>query len=119
MENNSKLKREFEGDIQLEIRYILPKDNLYEISNVYEQSWKYAYKDIIPENYLNSIPSGTWADNINKNGAKNIVILEKDIIIGTLSFSKSRWEKYHDYGEIISIYFFASIYRKRPWQSLT
>ncbi len=105
MENNSKLKREFEGDIQLEIRYILPKDNLYEISNVYEQSWKYAYKDIIPENYLNSIPSGTWADNINKNGAKNIVILEKDIIIGTLSFSKSRWEKDHDYGEIISIYF--------------
>lgn len=54
----------------MEIRYILPKDNLYEISNIYEQSWKYTYKDIIPESYLNSIPSGTWADNINKNGTK-------------------------------------------------
>lgn len=89
----------------MEIRYILPKDNLYEISNIYEQSWKYTYKDIIPESYLNSIPSGTWADNINKNGAKNIIMLEKNTIIGTLSFGRSRWEKYSNYGEIISIYF--------------
>jgi len=88
----------------LKIRYVLPEDDLQEISNVYEQSWKYAYKDIIPKSWLDSIPTGTWADNINRNGRKNIVMLEKDSIIGTLSFCKSRWERYSHYGEIVSIY---------------
>ena len=35
----------------------------------------------------------------------NLVIIENNLIIGTASFCKSRWEKYSDYGEIVSIYF--------------
>lgn len=100
------------------IRYVLPEDDLQEISNVYEQSWKYAYKDIIPQSYLDSIPSGRWADNINKNNRKNIVMLEKGSIIGTLSFCKSRWEQYNDYGEIVSIYFLPQYIGKGYGKSL-
>ena len=89
----------------MEIRYITQNDNLLEISNIYESSWKYAYKNIIPQDYLDSIPKGRWADNINKDGMNNLVMIKDGLIIGTASFCKSRWERYRDYGEIVSIYF--------------
>ena len=43
------------------IRYLQQKDDLLEISNIYECSWKYAYRDIIPQDYLNSIPKAKVA----------------------------------------------------------
>lgn len=88
----------------MEIRYVLPEDDIREISNVYEKSWRYAYKNIIPQSYFDSIPHGAWADNMNQNGRKNIVMTENDVIIGTSSFCSSRWTHYNDYGEIVSIY---------------
>ena len=33
----------------MEIRYVTKDDNPLEISKIYESSWKYAYKDIIPK----------------------------------------------------------------------
>lgn len=89
----------------MKIRYVLSDNDLSDISNVYEESWKYAYKNIIPQSYLDNIPKGNWADNINENGQKNIVMTENNIIIGTLSFCKSRWKEYSNYGEIVAIYF--------------
>ncbi|MDE7423423.1 MAG: GNAT family N-acetyltransferase [Lachnospiraceae bacterium] len=89
----------------MEIRYINQNDNLLEISNIYENSWKYAYKNIIPQDYLDSIPTGQWVNRINKAGMNNLVIIEDGLIMGTAGFCKSRWEKYSNYGEIVSIYF--------------
>ncbi len=89
----------------MEIRYITKDDNSLEISNIYESSWKYAYKDMIPQEYLDSIPAGRWANRIGKAGMDSRILIEKEKMIGTASFCKSRWEKYSDYGEIVSIYF--------------
>lgn len=89
----------------MEIRYINENDNLLEISNIIEQSWKYAYRNIIPKDYLDSIPAGRWVNKISNIGMNNLVLIEKGTIIGTASFCKSRWENYSDYGEIVSIYF--------------
>lgn len=88
----------------LEIRYIRPDDDLLAVSNIYEQSWKYAYRGIIPQDYLDSIPAGRWADGIRRAGMMNLVLLENGMMIGTASICKSRWEQYPDYGEIVSIY---------------
>lgn len=44
----------------MEIRYITPADDRMLISKVYEESWKYAYKGIIPQHYLDSIPECRW-----------------------------------------------------------
>ncbi len=89
----------------MEIRYLLQKDDLYEVSHVYEKSWKSAYKSIIPQEYLDSIPVGRWAKSVNKSGMQNLVAMENLNIIGTCGFCRSRWEKYSDFGEIVSIYF--------------
>lgn len=87
------------------IRYLQQKDDLLEISNIYECSWKYAYRDIIPQDYLNCIPKGRWANTVTKTGLHTLVLIENEMIIGTASFCKSRWEKFSEYGEIVSIYF--------------
>ena len=47
------------------VRYIDETDDRLKISNVYEQSWKSAYKGIIPQDYLDSIPSGRWAAKVD------------------------------------------------------
>ncbi|WP_218015478.1 hypothetical protein [Dialister micraerophilus] len=50
---------------QMEIRYITNSDDRLAISKIYEESWKYAYKGIIPQEYLNSIPEGRWSKNFD------------------------------------------------------
>lgn len=92
------------GD-EMEIRYLTSKDDLFEISGIYEKSWKYAYKNIIPQSFLDSIPAGKWADRIGEDGVYSLVAAEGGFPVGTASFSRSRWQEYSDYGEIISIYF--------------
>ncbi len=89
----------------MEIRFFDQNDSLLEISNIYESSWKYAYQNIIPQDYLDRIPTGRWAESITKAGMRNLVIIESGRMIGTASICPSRWEQYPEYGEIVSIYF--------------
>lgn len=102
----------------MEIRYIVPEDSLMEISGVYENSWRYAYKNIIPQDYLDSIPEGRWATSISRPGRCNLVMTEKGRIIGTAAFCASRWEQYSDCGEIVSIYFLPEYIGKGYGQQL-
>lgn len=96
----------------MEIRYITPLDVRLAISKIYEESWKHAYKEIIPQEYLNSIPEGRWSKNFDIPGWKTLVCIVDGKYIGTSSFCKSRFEQFPDYGEIISIYFLPEYMRK-------
>ena len=89
----------------MEIRYIRQNDDLSEISSIYEKSWKYAYRGIIPQDYLDSIPEGHWAGSITKAGMHSLVMTDGGRMIGTASICRSRWAQYSDFGEIVSIYF--------------
>lgn len=86
------------------IRTINQHDSREEISNIYEQGWKYAYKGIVAQDYLDNIPSGQWCSSIDNPGRHTLVMLDGNKIIGTTSYCKSRFEKYKEWGEIISIY---------------
>ena len=88
----------------MEIRFLSPEDDLSEVSSIYEKSWKYAYQGIIPQDYLDSIPEGRWANGITKNGMHSLVMTDGGRMIGTTGFCRSRWEQYRDFGEIVSIY---------------
>lgn len=96
----------------LEIRYMTQLDDRFAISKVYEESWKYAYRGIVPQDYLESIPEGQWASNIEQADRKNLVMFEDDKMIGTSSFGKSRVEEMNGFGEIISLYFLPDYMRK-------
>ena len=51
----------------MEIRYITPADDKMTISRIYEESWKYTYKGLIPQDYLESIPEGRWGANLENS----------------------------------------------------
>lgn len=88
----------------MKVRYIKPADDRMMISKVYEESWKSAYKDIIPREYLDSIPEGRWASNLDNQGRSTLVCIDNGKIVGTSSFCRSRSEGLQGWGEIISIY---------------
>ncbi len=88
----------------MEIRLADQNDDVYEISNIYEQSWKYAYKDIIPQSYLDSIPRGKWVNGMGKPGISDYVAVQDGRLAGTARICASRWDKYPSFGEIVSIY---------------
>lgn len=88
----------------MEIRYMNTKDDRMEISKIYEESWKFAYRGIIPQDSLNSIQEGQWATNLDNPNRKTLVCIDNEKIVGTSSFSESRFERFLGFGEIISIY---------------
>ncbi|MDE5860224.1 MAG: GNAT family N-acetyltransferase [Oscillospiraceae bacterium] len=88
----------------MEIRHMLPSDDTFAISNIYEKSWKFAYSGIVPQSYLDSIPTGRWAESINGAGKYNAIIIENGEFIGTSSFCKSRFSELENLGEIVSLY---------------
>ena len=97
----------------MEIRYLVENDDRNEISRIYEESWKYAYHGIIPQDYLDAIPKGKWVHKFDIPGWHTMVCLENGCFIGTSSFCKSRFEQYPDSGEVISIYFMPDYIGKR------
>ena len=88
----------------MEIRLINEQDDCFAISNVYEESWKSAYKGIIPQTYLDSIPKGHWVKFLSDSTWNTLIMLDGDTVIGTSSYGKSRFVDMDCYGEIISIY---------------
>ncbi|MEW4414551.1 GNAT family N-acetyltransferase [Clostridium sp. AN503] len=88
----------------MEIRYMISADDRMEISKIYEESWKYAYKGIIPQDNLDSIPKGRWSTNLDNPNWKTLICIDDGKIVGTSSFCKSRFKQFPDWGEIISIY---------------
>lgn len=88
----------------MEIRYMMPTDDRMAISKVYEESWKCAYKGIISQDYLDSIPKGQWISNLDNPNRKTLVCIDNGRIMGTSSFCKCRFEQFNGWGEVISIY---------------
>lgn len=106
------------GITDIKIRKMNQTDSREEISNIYEQSWKFAYKDIIPQVYLDRIAKGQWCSAFDNPDRYTLVMLDGDKIIGTSCYCKSRFEDYKDRGEIISIYFLPEYMGKGYGKSL-
>lgn len=90
--------------ILMPYKYINGNIHRFAISHIYEECWKFAYKDIIPQCYLDSIPDGHWVSNLDKEGMNSLIMIENDIFIGTAGYCKSRFSDFDGFGEIVSIY---------------
>lgn len=88
----------------MEIRTLAQEDDRRAVSRVYEQSWRHAYAGIVPEDYLDAIPCGRWADVLDTPGRHSLLCIVEGEIVGTSSFSASRYEQFGDAGEVISLY---------------
>ena len=86
----------------MEIRPLRETDDRLAVSRIYEESWKSAYRGVIPQAYLDAIPVGRWAANRDQAGRRSLVLEEE--MIGVACVGPSRWPDYPDYGEIVSLY---------------
>lgn len=50
----------------MQIRKLRPGDDLFAVSRVYEESWREAYRGLLPQEYLNSIPLGNGSPIWNR-----------------------------------------------------
>lgn len=88
----------------MEIRPLRQADDRKLVSRIYEQSWKYAYRGIIPQRYLDGIPAGRWAERLDEPGRSTLVMLRGGVMIGTCSYGSARLTEFAGFGEIVSIY---------------
>jgi len=87
------------------IRYLTSADDRLEVSIIMKKSWQYAYKGIIPQAYLDGIKDDHSVRNFDNAGWYTLVCEEDGKLVGCCTFSKSRFARYPDAGEVISIYF--------------
>lgn len=88
----------------MEIRPLRETDSRLEISRIYEESWKSAYRGVVPQAYLDGIPAGRWAEVLDRAGWDTLVLTEGERLIGTSSVCASRWPDWPDFGEVVSLY---------------
>lgn len=74
----------------MRIRPVSEQDDRMAVSRVYEESWKEAYRNIIPQTYLDSIPKGAWCEAAFRSGMYSLVMTVGDEIVGTASYCRRR-----------------------------
>ena len=100
----------------MRIRPVSDRDDRMAVSRVYEESWKGAYRNIVPQAYLDSIPAGAWCEAAFRPDMHSLVMTDGEEIVGTASYCKMRLfdimpdkfdssETNDACGEIVSIYF--------------
>lgn len=61
----------------MEIRPLKAMDDLNLIGEIYVQSWKHAYREIIPEAFLVRLTSERWVTVLKDNSFQSFVLLEQ------------------------------------------
>lgn len=88
----------------MEIRPLRESDSRLAVSRIYEESWRFAYRGIVPQDYLDSISAGRWARALDGSGWGSLILTEKGTPVGTACVCPSRWPDYPDFGEVVSLY---------------
>ena len=88
----------------MEIRKICPRDDLFAVSRVYEESWKSAYSGLLPQEYLARISKGQWIPSLQEPERETLLLLDGCSIVGVAGCCPSRTPALADWGEIASIY---------------
>lgn len=98
----------------MQIRLAGPRDDAFRLSRLYAQSWKWAYRSILPQAYLDAIPEDRWAFVLHAGPGRSLLAVEGDEYVGTVSFGRSRdlAEDSGLWGEVYSVYLLPSYARR-------
>jgi GNAT superfamily N-acetyltransferase len=88
----------------MNIRRLTPSDDFNAISRIFAQSWRAAYKGIIPQEYLDELPDNKWVQTLKESRWTSLVLIKDGEMIGTASVCPARDETMYDWGEVVSIY---------------
>ncbi|MDO0824126.1 GNAT family N-acetyltransferase [Desulfosporosinus nitroreducens] len=102
-------------DKKMEIRKA-SLDDVKKISCIHALSWKSAYKEIIPQTYLDELKEDYWVSAFTTWIKDNILtvqlISENGSAVGCVAYGKSRDNCLPDWGEIVSIYLLPEYFGK-------
>ena len=105
----------------LTIRPMTASDDLRAVAQVYADSWKHAYKGLVPQRYLDKLSPETWTGLLRAAPESNWVALEDDRIIGTVFVAFARDEQREGFGEIVGLYLLPEAtskgYGRQLWQA--
>lgn len=80
------------------------EENALAVSRIYALSWKTAYQNIVPQEYLDTLSLECRTPVLLDSPYSGFVLKDGEEYIATSSVSAARDEKMHGFGEIISIY---------------
>lgn len=86
------------------IKKVVPGDDFGSISKIYAHTWKAAYKDIIPSDYLASLDDNNWCEVLKSQSLESLVFTKDDVYVGTCGYCPAREEAFDGWGEIVSLY---------------
>ncbi|MEG6523510.1 GNAT family N-acetyltransferase [Desulfotomaculum sp. 1211_IL3151] len=92
------------------------------ISNIHASSWKIAYKDIVPQKFLDELEYDFWVSAFQNWIDNNIltaqIIYDNERPVGCITYGRSRDNKLSKWGEIVSVYVLPGYFRKGYGQKL-
>ena len=100
------------GALSMDVRKTNATDDFEAIGNIYASSWKFAYKGIVPQDYLDNLQGTRWSSVLPTSPYDSFVVLENGVYIGTSSVCSSRDEKMSGWGEIASLYLLPEYFGK-------
>ena len=87
-----------------------------DISRIHAQSWKSAYKGIIPQAYLDDLKEDFWVAAFDGWISNNLLtvqlMVDEQCPVGCIAYGKSRDEALPGWGEIVSIYLLPEYFGK-------
>lgn len=96
----------------------ITKDIASDVSHIYAYSWKTAYKDIVPQKYLDELSVERWTPLLQDSPYTGFVLKVNDEFVATSSISLARDETMSGWGEIISIYVLPQYFNQGYGRSL-
>lgn len=92
------------------------------ISGIYARSWKAAYRGIIPQEYLDTLPTDYWEPKFTEwltdRSLRADLLFCGDAPAGAVAYGKSRDDRYPDFAEVVSLYVVPEQFRKGCGTSL-
>ena len=86
------------------VRALCAQDDFDEVGEVYVESWKASYRDLLPQAFLEKLTHDRWSAMLNADPSSSLGLFDGDRVVGTAMVSFAREPGREGYGEIVSIY---------------
>ena len=97
----------------MEVRKIMPADDVAAIADIYVQSWKTAYRGIVPQDFLDKLDGNGWADFLREGQCESYVVIKGNRrYMGTASVCPAREKSMTGWGELVSLYLLPEAFGK-------
>lgn len=70
----------------MNIRQLIPSDNYLAVSKIFQKSWQEAYRNSVPQKFLDELPADLWVERLKKPGRKTLVAIQENIYIGLVGY---------------------------------